>query len=862
MLRAVCLCLVTATTSAAAKACIANNAICIQSQEKADDSTMLEITLSGAVSANSQYISVGVMMTSSTLMMGPADTMSCIIGSDGTISVENGSNDGAYNHHKQGTYALLSSSYVGGVLSCTFTRPKNTNAALDKAITDVEVSLMVAKGPVDAGSNLRQHNQRFPNYGGAALAYNFVNGTSSFPATADTAALTTTAPTQAPAAAPSAGPQTVCTANGLVCVLSREKAGDPTTLAIQLSGQASNGHYVSIGIQTAAVSGGSSLNGMGPADVLACLVGAAGAVTARDATNSNSYTCSMDASNSLTLLGGALVNGKVTCSFERKKDTGNVANAVIGDSLLSLMYAVGAVNGGVMLQHSNWGKSAIVYNFVTGRGDVPSSNSTLASGLMYMLILVLSFGGLVCRTFLSRNWPIHQKRVLGMTPWGGLTIGELICFGLYLVTNAGIILAHKNDLPVAFGTLAGANLGFTLMPIARNSIWVFVFGISFERAVKFHRWVARITVLCVIVHLIVVIVKLNDVSLIFSYQQVGEVIPLFGFLALLCMLVAFLFAYEAVRRKMFELFWYVHQIFYLTVVFAFIHAKSNLFLAGPALLLFAIDACFRMYGALVRAFEIESATVMAGEVTCLSVKRKGGKAFKFEAGQFCFLQIPAVSMFEVHPFSISCAPGDGITFHIKDMGPGQFTSKLKALTLAGKLTPAASIRIMGPYGLLALPKLSTFKLVVLFGGGVGITPMHSIFADLMKADKKIRTTLVWSSKGSACFTSWFPTLGVSNKEGFAVHFYDTSATGDVESVTDLLNKAPQRDVIFHGGRPDFEVIVMAAISDAGMACAAPASPISPSEVAVLACGPPSMVHKLQSLCQQKKYWFHKETFLL
>ena len=33
-------------------------------------------------------------------------------------------------------------------------------------------------------------------------------------------------------------------------------------------------------------------------------------------------------------------------------------------------------------------------------------------------------------------------------------------------------------------------LAFLMLPIAKNSVWFVLFGISFERAIKYHRWIA------------------------------------------------------------------------------------------------------------------------------------------------------------------------------------------------------------------------------------------------------------------------------------------------------------------------------------------------------------------------------------
>merc|ERR1719316_1008647 len=55
------------------------------------------------------------------------------------------------------------------------------------------------------------------------------------------------------------------------------------------------------------------------------------------------------------------------------------------------------------------------------------------------------------------------------------------------------------------------------------------------------------------------------------------------------------------------------------------------------------------------------------------------KAFQ-EPGGYAFINVPAISTFEWHPFSLCSSPLDGYAqMCIKNMGPGTFTGKLNEL---------------------------------------------------------------------------------------------------------------------------------------------------------------------------------------
>ena len=114
-----------------------------------------------------------------------------------------------------------------------------------------------------------------------------------------------------------------------------------------------------------------------------------------------------------------------------------------------------------------------------------------------------------------------------------------------------------------------------------------------------------------------------------------------------------------------------------------------------------------------------------------------GIGARTEMGQYAFLNIPAISTLEWHPFSISSAPSDDYTtFHVKNMGKGTFTGKLFELAqtmgqsdvLTLQQSQELAVSVDGGYGRPFDP--SQYDEVILCGGGIGITPLHSIFREL------------------------------------------------------------------------------------------------------------------------------------
>ena len=72
-----------------------------------------------------------------------------------------------------------------------------------------------------------------------------------------------------------------------------------------------------------------------------------------------------------------------------------------------------------------------------------------------------------------------------------VTLLEALLFALYLVLNVcwATIFAKTNwTYASSFGFLASANGLFVVIPASRNSLWAWLFGVPFDKAITIHRW--------------------------------------------------------------------------------------------------------------------------------------------------------------------------------------------------------------------------------------------------------------------------------------------------------------------------------------------------------------------------------------
>ncbi|KAF2218743.1 NADPH oxidase 4 [Elsinoe ampelina] len=106
------------------------------------------------------------------------------------------------------------------------------------------------------------------------------------------------------------------------------------------------------------------------------------------------------------------------------------------------------------------------------------------------------------------------------------------------------------------------------------------------------------------------------------------------------------------------------------------------------------------------------------QITCTIPKRK---IWNYEAGQYIFLQVPQLSFFQWHPFTISTCVGREMQLHIKT--DGNWTGKLR------DLQDLRFVGIDGPYGAPA-QRFYDFDQTIIVGAGIGVTPFSGILNDL------------------------------------------------------------------------------------------------------------------------------------
>eukprot|EP00672_Neobodo_designis_P020154 CAMPEP_0174834522 /NCGR_PEP_ID=MMETSP1114-20130205/4871_1 /TAXON_ID=312471 /ORGANISM="Neobodo designis, Strain CCAP 1951/1" /LENGTH=918 /DNA_ID=CAMNT_0016068433 /DNA_START=58 /DNA_END=2814 /DNA_ORIENTATION=+ len=465
------------------------------------------------------------------------------------------------------------------------------------------------------------------------------------------------------------------------------------------------------------------------------------------------------------------------------------------------------------------------------------------------------------------------------------TLAMLSLFAVYWFhdhnyRNSGDATKDTERAARSFGQLAVAFMSLQLFPIARTSVVHRVLGTSPEAFLYAHRVLGYGTLIAVICHIGLWFshfrkldkrITVLDIPPSVAYEGYttsydNYTLPVQTVLTFFMLIVMGFGTLPPVRRKAWELFKYSHMVAaYAIIPSTLLHAAASWQYMLPGLTVYIIDRLLRMSRS-SRTVKSATATAVGDEYTRLDFT---GGFMAHRAGQYAYINIPAISLLQWHPFTISSTPGDDVTqMHIKDMGPGTFTHALRKIAEAGAGEPVEiEMFVDGPVGATNL-HLGDYDAICLVAGGVGITPCASIVGDLMrtgavmdtmrgKGDKPApRVSLLWVLKdGRALAESLnLPTSRNAEESDFAlglasldVQAFETRPTTD-RSAPWARSSVQGWD--FQQGRPD----VWASIGQA--------IPASAKRPLLFACGPASFVKDAVYAAQKQRpnVLVHTETF--
>jgi hypothetical protein len=222
-----------------------------------------------------------------------------------------------------------------------------------------------------------------------------------------------------------------------------------------------------------------------------------------------------------------------------------------------------------------------------------------------------------------------------------------------------------------YGWLTIANAGLGLLLAARTNLFCIVLRIHSSILLSYHRWIGRATFVHATFHLSLTIQQFLRTNQFADNLESTRI--RIGIMAWILLAIVFVTSLSFVRRRWFELFYYAHFIFFVFIAGALYHATKGLEFLLPGLSLWVIDRIIRFIHSF-RKIIVKPVTQYPGDVT--KFKFKGMQANS--PGQIVWIQIPSISYFDWHPFSIASALGDD-EGTIANRGLGGHSKKVQLL---------------------------------------------------------------------------------------------------------------------------------------------------------------------------------------
>lgn len=227
----------------------------------------------------------------------------------------------------------------------------------------------------------------------------------------------------------------------------------------------------------------------------------------------------------------------------------------------------------------------------------------------------------------------------------------------------------------------------------------------------------------------------DDVGRMHYIDYVRTMPGVTGVAALALMYILSILSIPQVRRWSYEVFQLGHLLMFPIIGLMMAHGTAGLFqwpmfgyfLAFPTLLV-VVERVVRV----CLGFHRIKATmkVLDGETVEITAAIPSERIWKYKAGQYIFLQVPEISFFQWHPFTVSFCRGNKMMVHIKT--DGNWTGRLRKLG-GDSGESEIEVGINGPFGAPA-QRFYDFNHSVIIGAGIGVTPFSGILADLQHND--------------------------------------------------------------------------------------------------------------------------------
>ena len=380
-------------------------------------------------------------------------------------------------------------------------------------------------------------------------------------------------------------------------------------------------------------------------------------------------------------------------------------------------------------------------------------------GVFYILAGAVSLFCLSCGMHLPKPMPF-MVRPLHFFTGENWTIFELFVLGVFVSVQIAIIITRVEnrfyddwqpnwdppklwyEVTKTLGKTAAVTLLFLFIPVSKSCFWLDLFNMKFERAIKFHRWLAWFLVTTVAFHAASAIASFASAGQFKNCMWPSENCAkpeakwgtyesleasrknTYGWLSMLIAIPLVITSLPWFRRHKFEWFYFTHFLFIPVMVLLHLHFDDMIYYAAPGLAAYILDKVL-WFCSSRRAIRIVNLTTPVRGFVRMEIAVEQ-KAHTFEPGQWVQIKVPAVSTFQWHPFSVASAPGHStITIDIKVVG--NWTRGLQDLALRFDPSKYTHTCVFMDHfhgsSHMQMQGYLTHPAVLMIAGGIGLAPM-------------------------------------------------------------------------------------------------------------------------------------------
>jgi predicted ferric reductase len=271
--------------------------------------------------------------------------------------------------------------------------------------------------------------------------------------------------------------------------------------------------------------------------------------------------------------------------------------------------------------------------------------------------------------------------------------------------------------------------------------------VGFDRLTAWHRVNGKVCVSLIVAHVLLITVGYSLADRLTFGHEFSRLLGVYpgmvtATIGTAIMVLVVLTSITIVRRRMrYESWYFVHFTVYAGIALGYLHQlpTGNEFVVHPVqadywislyVATLAILLAYRVVRPMRNAFRyrlrVRSVTVEAPGVTSIEVTGRDLHALRAQAGQFMLWRfITKGRWWQSHPFSLSAIPtGDSLRLTVKAVG--DFSRAI------GKLEPGTRVFVEGPFGVFTSAARRRPE-VVLIAGGIGITPLRTLFEELSES---------------------------------------------------------------------------------------------------------------------------------